>query len=306
MSVTDICIVGAGVAGLTCARWLGQTGHRVLILDKGRGLGGRLATRRVGDDLAFDHGAPHLAEVADPLLAEALAAGSLAPWPAAGPERWVGTPTMNAFLKPWAAAHDVRLSTEVAALAPAAGGWQLTLKSGETIQATRVVVTVPAVQARGLLAAVPEAAAALAQATMRPTWTLLIALATAPSQPAITAADALVWIARNSGKPGRPTGSECWVAHAGEAWTRANLEREKDDVAADLSAQFLRAVGSSSADVVYAATHRWRYAVTDTPLGRPFWRQGPLWVGGDWCLGPGIAHAVASGHAMAEDILAAG
>ncbi|MDE0841417.1 MAG: NAD(P)/FAD-dependent oxidoreductase, partial [Porticoccaceae bacterium] len=39
---TEILVIGAGLAGLSAARELVDRGHRVLVVDKGRGLGGRL------------------------------------------------------------------------------------------------------------------------------------------------------------------------------------------------------------------------------------------------------------------------
>ena len=51
-----VVIIGAGMAGLACARHLADAGLAVVLLDKGRGVGGRVATRRVGD-MQFDHGA---------------------------------------------------------------------------------------------------------------------------------------------------------------------------------------------------------------------------------------------------------
>ena len=52
----DVLIIGAGLAGLSAANDLHQAGLKVLVVDKGRGLGGRLAGRRIGD-ATFDHGA---------------------------------------------------------------------------------------------------------------------------------------------------------------------------------------------------------------------------------------------------------
>ena len=40
-----IAIVGAGLAGLTCAQFLAQAGHRVHVFDKSRGPSGRMSTR---------------------------------------------------------------------------------------------------------------------------------------------------------------------------------------------------------------------------------------------------------------------
>ncbi|TGN44114.1 FAD-dependent oxidoreductase, partial [Paracoccus liaowanqingii] len=56
-----VAIIGAGLAGLTCAGRLAQAGLSVTLFDKGRGPGGRLATRRADDGLRFDHGALWLA-----------------------------------------------------------------------------------------------------------------------------------------------------------------------------------------------------------------------------------------------------
>src|ERR671910_2039609 len=53
----DTCIVvGAGISGLLAAHELQSEGWRVTVLDKGRGVGGRMATRRLGEG-NFDHGA---------------------------------------------------------------------------------------------------------------------------------------------------------------------------------------------------------------------------------------------------------
>ena len=51
-----VVIVGAGICGLVAGRALVETGAEVVVVDKGRSPGGRLATRRVGD-ATLDHGA---------------------------------------------------------------------------------------------------------------------------------------------------------------------------------------------------------------------------------------------------------
>ena len=49
-------VVGAGIAGLMAGRTLARAGHEVIVLDKGTSVGGRMATRRIGE-ATFDHGA---------------------------------------------------------------------------------------------------------------------------------------------------------------------------------------------------------------------------------------------------------
>jgi renalase len=60
MTAADVLVIGAGVAGLACARRLHDAGRSVLILERSRGVGGRCATRRILDGLAVDHGVAFL------------------------------------------------------------------------------------------------------------------------------------------------------------------------------------------------------------------------------------------------------
>ncbi|MCZ8156948.1 MAG: FAD-dependent oxidoreductase [Leptospira sp.] len=60
----DYTILGAGISGLTLARSLKAKGKDVLLLEKSKGLGGRMATRRIGD-LRYDHGAQFLRDDGD-------------------------------------------------------------------------------------------------------------------------------------------------------------------------------------------------------------------------------------------------
>ena len=55
----DVAIIGAGLAGLTCAQQLHQAGYKVIVVEKSRGVGGRVATRRLYDTCA-DHGVRYL------------------------------------------------------------------------------------------------------------------------------------------------------------------------------------------------------------------------------------------------------
>ncbi len=52
---SDVLIIGAGVAGLSCAKVLANAGKAVRLLERSRGVGGRCATRRVNGQ-SVDHG----------------------------------------------------------------------------------------------------------------------------------------------------------------------------------------------------------------------------------------------------------
>lgn len=59
----DVVIVGAGISGITAGKYLHKKGFAVKILDKGKAIGGRLATRRINfndEQLQIDYGCKYL------------------------------------------------------------------------------------------------------------------------------------------------------------------------------------------------------------------------------------------------------
>ena len=78
----DVAIVGAGIAGLAAAGELVRAGRQVVVLEKSRGIGGRMATRRIGG-ATCDHGAQFFtvrgAEFGG-IVTAAESAGAVRPW----------------------------------------------------------------------------------------------------------------------------------------------------------------------------------------------------------------------------------
>ena len=64
-----IAVIGAGITGLVAARELVNAGHDVVVLEKSRGLGGRMAARRAEGGVVVDHGLPVLDVPRDGVLA---------------------------------------------------------------------------------------------------------------------------------------------------------------------------------------------------------------------------------------------
>ena len=176
-----IAVVGAGIAGITCARTLVQAGHRVTVFEKSRGAGGRMSCRST-EFGGFDHGAQYFT-VRDARFALALSTSPsvVRPWSAnavrildeagrvvaaakpAMEAHYVAAPGMNALVKHWAQplmdAGQVKFETQVSRieadkLYPTK--WQLqTEGAGGTSQVYSgfddVVLAVPSVQAQALL-----------------------------------------------------------------------------------------------------------------------------------------------------------
>lgn len=306
-------IVGAGIAGLACAAGLTAAGHDVVLFDKGRGPGGRMSTRRVPTPLGeahFDHGAQYFT-ARDPRFAALVggwaADGVAAPWPAAGPDAYVGTPAMNAPIRHLAAPHIVQWSTLVSEVLPDRGGWRLNLADGGAVEVDLAVIAVPAEQAAGLLAGpAPDLAATAAASVSDPCWTVLAAFAEPVSATADchrgADGDVLGWAARNSAKPGR-TGPQSWVLQGGPAWSLAHLDDDPGAVTAALLAAASEALGAPLPEPLVTVAHRWRYArCAPGGTGPVFDADRRLGVCGDWVLGPRVESAWLSGVSLAEAV----
>ncbi len=282
------------------------------MFDKGRGLGGRLASRRF-EEWRFDHGAVVLQPKTPALTAylhSVVGAGQAAYWPAGA--GWVGVPGMNAVVKPLADGMDITLSAEVDMLVHRPEGWTIAGKGvPESDPFDQVVLAIPQPQVLRLLAQWPEMTARLAGASMRPCWAVMAAFATdlpTDTNFATFSEGPLSLVARDTAKPGRSSTGDSWVIHAGADWSRAHLELDRDSVVAPLLAAFFSALACDPVAPVVSFAHRWRFGVTDTPLGRPFVLDPSLRFGlcGDWCLGDTADAAFESGRALAAAILATG
>ncbi|MCW4149292.1 FAD-dependent oxidoreductase [Halomonas sp. 18H] len=312
--MTDTLVIGAGMAGLACARTLKQAGRTVCVLDKGRGTGGRMSTRRAHMaemEFGYDHGAQFFT-IREPAFASLLAEleDAARPWAdGADHQHHVGVPGMSGLPQAMAAGLDVRLGTRVTSLARQDEGWRVATDHGEFV-ARRVVLTVPAPQVAPLIGENHPLVAELAHVRLAPCWTLMAAFAADSPTPFVNHKPdrgPLDNIARDSSKPGRSDQVTTWVAQADPEWSQRHLEEEKASVVAQLLPRLCEAIGTATSDAVHVDAHRWRYARVTRPLGEPFLRDtsASLYLGGDWCLAPRVEAAWASGTAIAREILGA-
>lgn len=308
----DTVIVGAGMAGVSCARLLTEAGRKVLVLDKGRGIGGRMATRRVtlaGAEAQFDHGAQYISAAA-PDFAAMLAdlPKAVARWDDdAQRAHHVGLPGMSGIPRAIADRIETRQGAEVTALHPQSNGWRISTGTG-TFEAARVALTIPAPQVAGLIGADHPLAAPLHHVTVDPCLTLMAAFPADAPRPFVSRVDpdhTLAWIAQDSTKPNRAGHVTTWVAQAAPDWSLRHVDDAPEDIAARMLPLLCAEIGTDADRALYAAAHRWRYAHVGTALNRDFLRSDDarLYLGGDWCLGPRVEAAWQSGTAIARDIL---
>lgn len=307
----DIAIIGAGVAGLACARRLSGTGLKPVIYDKGRGIGGRVATRR-SEGFQFDHGAQFASAQGKSfvsVLTSLVQAGSAASWEdGCGGVHIVGQPAMSSLARAMAEGLDIRQSAAVSRISQTGSGWAL-LVGDEMHHAARLVLTLPAPQIAALISADHDLVPAIGSVSYDSCLTLMAAIAVpAPFASRSDGDDALVWIACDSSKPGRPSsGAQAWVAQAGPHFSASHLELSPAEMSAQMLPMLCDRLGVVLDAVRFAAAHRWRYALPAVTLGQPFLKSddGTLYLGGDWCLGPRIEAAWTSGTAIGSDLVGA-
>ncbi|HSL56312.1 MAG TPA: FAD-dependent oxidoreductase [Acidimicrobiales bacterium] len=318
-------VVGAGLAGLMAARRLQAAGHDVVVVDKGRAVGGRLATRRITADgvgeARLDHGAQFFTvrgETLGDLVAELTAADLVRVWAHGfgdhdGHPRYVVPTGMTALAKHLARGLDVQVGVELRAIGPGPAGWRL-VADDTAYDADAVVLTAPVPQSLALLAAGDtvldaELAAGLAAIEYDRVLAVLAVLDGAPALPApggVQLADGpFTFVADNAAKG--VSDVPALTLHTTDAVARARWDDDPDTVLADLLAAAAPWIGT--ARVAAAQLKRWRYAAP-----RRTWPDrccvaatdpGPLVLAGDAFDGPRIEGAVDSGVAAADAVLAA-
>jgi hypothetical protein len=325
------------MAGSSCALALQTAGLSVAVFDKSRGVGGRMATRRIAwRDAAgaeatarIDHGAQrfwarHPRFIA--VMSRAVAAGAAsrwvprvhAPWPAApaGP-CYAATPDMPALSRHLLAEVDVRLEHTVQRLQREGARWRLILADGRNAGPfDQVVLAMPPAQAAALLVGHHTAwADALAATRMDACWTLMAVTDDDTDWPWDAAAPErgpLAWIARNDRKPGRsaPPGAACWVAHASPAWSAPRLDTQDPQAITEALQQALQQAVRPHRPLQWhhASVHRWRYAAVSEPRedGGEAWWDGELGLGvcGDFLGGGDVEAAWRSGDELADTVAA--
>lgn len=284
----DVLVIGAGVAGLACARALSRSGRRVRVLERSRGVGGRCATRRL-DGQAVDHGVAFLHGTSPAFLAEidrvererregwpVIVEGDGAPCqPSAfGPRsrRVAFTDGVKAFPSFLAQGLEVDLETEVIALEPRDGVVSAQLDRGgraDLLAARDVVLALAGPQTSSLLRGlVPsrERDAALALLAMMPSVpcaTVIAAYGKAPP-PGFDmlypeTSSPLLSISHDSSKRVAPRDT-ILVLQARAAWSHAHLDEEPDVWARTLLREAARLLGPWAERPEAMQPHRWRWA----------------------------------------------
>lgn len=325
--MTDIAIIGAGLAGLTAANRLKDRAN-VTVFEKSRGVGGRMSTRRA-EPYTFDHGAQFFTAYSDAFkafIAPMIAAGIIERWDAraveiAGREitrrqRWgadyphyVGVPGMNAIAKYLCRELQVQLGVEVQSMSKNGGKWSLADMRGNRLgNYDWVISTAPAEQTSVLLPASLPFSAQVKAVTMDSCFALMLGFEHAlplEFDAAFVAGEDIGWIAVNSTKPQRKH-VFCLLIHSTNHWANAHIDDNRDRVLTHLCGQASAIVGQDIGMANHKAIHGWRYAHREKQTGDTHFVDTVENIGvcGDWLVRGRVEAAFTSGNQLAGKILA--
>jgi renalase len=317
-----IVVVGAGMAGLSAARALTAGGHDVTVYDKGRGPGGRLATRRIGA-ATFDHGAQFFTVRGEAFARQVddwVARGLVRTWHHGfgdgddGHPRYIATRGMSSLAKDLAAGLDVRSSTFVFGVRPpghgATAGWEVVLDDATVHRADGVVLTCPTPQSFALLF---EAGVEIPMEVVRADYARTLALLAVVDRPgavpdpggvqqpagdATSGPEVFTFVGDNHAKG--VSAAPAVTFHASAALSEARWDDDHAAVHARL-AEDATSWLDGRARIVDSQLKRWRFATPRRIWPDPCWRSptGTLVLAGDAFGGPRVEGAYDSGRAAA-------
>jgi renalase len=307
--IEDCIVIGAGLSGLAAARTLQHAGLGVLVLDKGRRPGGRMASRHF-EGAHFDYGAqffsardPEFRRLIDGFLGTALAA----PWfDREGETRYCSRLGMNAL--PSHLAEDLRIQCGVTVVSVRRDQnlWRVTAEDGAIYSTEVLIVTAPVPQAMALLELDEQARKDLGTVEYHRCIAILAVLTGSSAIPAPgflrIAQPPLQTLADNQQK-GLASSATGVTIHATPSFSLLHWDTPQEEAAGLLLDAAAPWLGS---EVTHWRYHRWRYSQPVHTFDSRFYAvEGgpPLVLAGDAFGGPRVEGAYLSGIAAANWLL---
>ena len=296
------------MAGLSAARILTQKGHEVTVLDKGRGVGGRMSTRTI-DDAKADHGAQYFSvKTAEfqVLISELQTQDITAQWHLAQREnvRFVGAKGMNAIPKKMASSLQVLVNEKVVLI----DNNRVKTESGNVYDFDNLIITIPIPQIIDLfqnskidfsendelvLTKIEYDPCIAVMAVLKEPTEIVSGGIILENQP-------VAWIADNyqKGITETPTAT----IHASATYS---AERFNDDLQ-EVTKELLSSVNQyvKSENVITFQTHRWKFSNATKRFDKPFYQieNKNIYLGGDGFGIGNVEGAFLSGYYVAMNL----
>jgi predicted NAD/FAD-dependent oxidoreductase len=311
-------IIGAGIAALMAANVLKANGLNTVVLDKGRGVGGRIATRRI-EGSVFDHGAQYFTAKDKTFLSYVdkwLEKGIIRTWDYKSDEKnkrtkYIGKNGMTALPKYLAQNLIVKLDRQVVEINFSQNMWQTKTFNDEIFSADAMIITAPLPQSIALLQSGNLSSnngfySKLDRIVYDPCIALMILIegeaSLLPSGVLKLSGEPLSWIADNL-KKGISRGRSALTIHAGPEYSRKYWDMDDRTLANNML--------YITSDWIKEAYHsyqlkKWKFSSPRSIYHEKYFFLSlpkPLTIAGDAFGGPRVEGAALSGLAAAEAIL---
>ena len=319
MSSSDLLVVGAGLSGVTAAATAQQAGVNVQVVDRGRAIGGRMASRRLRDTgTAFDgrvvdYGASYFT-VSDPdfrtVVEEMITADVVRPWTdtfhvhtegtmvgvKTGPMRYAAPAGLRSVVEHLAQSlSTIVTETHIERIDITDAGVR-----ADHLEAQRVALCMPQPQANRL---VPDGLLPKVGITWEPVIavTLVFDEQQWPDIDGVFVNDdpVITWIADDGKRRGDD--APVLVAHVNPVFAAGHLE-DPSGVLPNVIAATRRVLGIEALPA-WTWAHRWSLARPIAALDEDFWMHPelPVALAGDaWAGGPRVEAAWLSGRALGQ------
>ena len=300
----DVIVVGAGLSGLVAARSLTAAGLSTIVFDKGRSVGGRLATRRMAG-ARLDHGAQFMTVRSEAFAAQMddwATRGLARVWcngfgDGDGHPRWIGSAGMNSLAKDLASGLDVRVNHLVFSCTREHDRWVVTIDDGQRFDADVLVLTAPVPQSFSMVFETVDVPRALMATEPHRTIGLLAVLDETSAVPAPGGVqdpnENISFVADNATKG--ISDIPAITLHASPAWSLEHWD--DDDLGEQLTDMARPWIGT--ANIVESQVKKWRLATPTAIWPEPCWTDDDhrIVIAGDAFAGPRVEAAHNSGLA---------
>ena len=296
------------MAGLSAATELVKNGHEVIVLDKGRGVGGRMSTRTINEAKA-DHGAQYFSVKTlefQQLISQLQSENIVSEWkiPQRENVRYVGGKGMNTIPKKLAQNLNVVLNEKVILISDN----EVKTESGNTYSFDNLIVTIPIPQITDLLNQSQIKISSQDQAVFESIhYDPCIAVMAVLNHPTdilgggiILENQPVAWIADNfqKGITTVPTAT----LHASASYSAKHFENDFQNVAKDMLSSVNQYVIPDN--IQSFQVHRWKFSNAVKRHYKPFYQleNQNIFLGGDGFGFGNVEGAFLSGYHLGNDI----
>jgi predicted NAD/FAD-dependent oxidoreductase len=280
----ELVIIGAGISGLTLATKMQNEGWSVAVIDKARGTGGRMSSKRIvidedsGEHISFDLGCSDFSAYSSEFKEQLqlwIAQGHVECIHTDGQRRYTSVPRSSSLTRSMANRITTRFQTRVTRISKVNDRWHCYEQTPEgelslVSVSDYLVLAIPPAQAAALLDNDNPYKERLDSISIESQWVAMfilddeIDLDFSPSQ---LQKHGISMTRCESNKPGRVVieGMSVWLVHMNNEWTQSHINLGKEEVS-DLIGKQLELLAERSLAVRNSFCHRWLYAQVTEPM----------------------------------------